>query len=188
MDAGFIRRALVRHLGWYNSLLIPEFSIGDVTRAGETIFGSDRADLVQVLKSGYAVEYEIKTSYEDWRDDLKKPKWSVGPPTGNEYVSRFFYVVPGRSLVNPTAVRAYGPAIRVPERLPAGAGVLVVMPDGYVHEAAAARRFKVPPLPEPIVRRAMDAFYYRYWRLVRDFEQARDDFRQSLAVRRGTEP
>lgn len=170
MNAGDIQRALIRYINWWENIIVPEFSL-------ENGNGPERADVIQVTRSGYATEYEIKISAADWRADLQKPKWKTWP-ANTGFVTRFFYVVPGK-VVDDKRV----PAIKPPDNLPFGVGVILVMMRGGCTEAVAARRFKAPPVPAATMQRIKDAFYYRYWRYVTtvDVAQVR---RELLEARR----
>jgi hypothetical protein len=171
MTAADIQKALVKHLDWWATFVIPEFSIA-----------AHRADVIQITKARYATEYEIKVSAADWRADLEKMKWEINPETGGAHISRFYYVVPGRRAPQkPGEPVELEPSIRVPKGLPAGAGILLVLEDGRVREHLAAKRHKARPLPEEIRRRAMDAFYYRYWRLLAEHRRVLGDYRDLQA-------
>lgn len=172
MNAGDIQRALIRYVDWWQNTIIPEFSVD----------GYDRADLIQITKSGYITEYEIKVSAADWRADLAKPKWvpSLWPPRGTGFISRFFYVVPGK-LVG----ERYEAAIRPPDNLPFGVGIILVVGEGpnvSAVERVAARRFRVAPITPDIRRRALEVFYYRYWRQAQSVNM--HELRKELAAAR----
>lgn len=165
MNSGEIRRALVSHCDWWASkVVIPEFELD-----------GDRLDLLQVTKSGFAVGYEIKVSADDWRKDLAKTRWSTrGAPYGSPYLSRFFFVVPGERRSHPEAASLeFRASIKRPQNLPPGTGIMVVIDGLYCREVVASKRFKAEPLPEAVLRRARDAFYYRYWRLEREHRDLR---------------
>lgn len=169
MNSGDVRRALVRHLDWWSSFVIPEFN---------------GMDVFQITKAGFGVEYEIKVSAADWRRDLAKPKWAIE----REYISRFFFVVPGIERRAPGAAEiAYASAIRVPDVLPPGVGVMVVIQRGkqtfFCREVTAAKRVKVPEVPERVRRQAMEAFYYRFWRLEAEHRRILTDYREALDAR-----
>lgn len=171
MNAGDVRRALIRHCDWWSSLVIPEFELG-----------GDRLDVMQVTKSGFAVGYEIKVSSADWKRDLRKPKWGLkfGNPFGSQYLSRFYWVVPGHRT---RARDDYALDIRRPADLPAGTGIIAVIDGLYCREIVASKRVKVPPLPDAIRRQAMDAFYYRFWRLERTHRDTLEDYKAVIKQR-----
>ena len=164
-NAGRIQRALVRHLNWFQNLLIPEFELD-----------GSRADLLQVTRAGYATEYEIKISAGDWRRDQHKGKFDPARPL-TKHLSRFFYVVPGHYVNTKGGADVMGngeylPLIKMPDWLPDYVGILLVLggKQGYdsVHEMRAARRFKALPVPASVKQRAFECFYYRYWRYTED--------------------
>lgn len=165
MNAGKVRRMLTRYLDPHRNLVVPEFSLdGSYT---------DRADMISISPSGYATEYEIKVSTDDWREDARKVKWAVDPSTGNALVSRFFYVVPGRRNVSLGSVR-FESAIAIPGNLRPGTGLIVVTSHGC-HQVTAARRWKVKPVPPAVYDRARDAYYHRYWRALAEIESLREE-------------
>ena len=58
-------------------------------------FAGGECDLLTVSKSGYATEFEIKISIEDWRRDKNKVKWT---DEKREKISQFYYCIPRELL------------------------------------------------------------------------------------------
>jgi hypothetical protein len=64
--------------------------------------GCFEADIIELTKSGYALEYEVKITRADFRNDIKKQKVYVIQPPKSKYeilqeakrVNRFYYIVP----------------------------------------------------------------------------------------------
>jgi hypothetical protein len=67
--------------------------------------GCFEADIIELTKSGYAVEYEVKITRADFRNDAKKQKkqdvYAIQPPKSKyeilqegKRVNRFYYIVP----------------------------------------------------------------------------------------------
>jgi hypothetical protein len=64
--------------------------------------GSFEADIMELTKAGYAVEYEVKISRSDFRNDAKKQRAYATQPPKSKYdilqegkrVNRFYYIVP----------------------------------------------------------------------------------------------
>lgn len=148
--AGRILFALARHFDWWQNKLVTQFEIGGL-----------REDLVVVSRSGYATVIEIKVSRADWLKDRYKNR-------GSEQISRFFYAVP-------RGVYEQG----IPESVPPEAGIIVVRSGGTwngfdgVREERAARRCKAKPLSAQQLASIERSYYYRFWRLHMQLEQAR---------------
>ena len=148
LHAGHIQHALVRHLNHFQNRLMPEFGLD-----------GGQCDLVQITKSGYVTEYEIKVSRADWKIDAAKDKWKKPRP----HIARFFYVVP-EDLAD-----------YWPDWAPEGAGLLVVSARRHtdlrsgsermyrVREHRPAKRFKAKPVPQAVIDRVLEAAYYRFW-------------------------
>jgi hypothetical protein len=64
--------------------------------------GCFEADIMELTKSGYAVEYEVKITRADFWNDAKKQKIYAAQPPESKYrilqeakrVNRFYYIVP----------------------------------------------------------------------------------------------
>lgn len=168
-----LRRAVVRYLHWWETYIVTEFSIDN---------GGERADLIQLMRSGYLVEYELKTSTADWKLDLeRKAKWSACPRTGHPLLSRFFWVVPGKRST--LGKNGCVPAIKIPKNLPEGTGILVVARHGqhddlWCTEFRAASRHAAPKCSDELRSRIMETFYYRFWRLQGKVDEQRE-YRQA---------
>lgn len=141
--AGRVLLALADHLQWDQTRCLPEFEID-----------GGKADLVQISRAGYLTEFEIKVTLADWNADRTKAKFAGHRP----HVARFFYVIPD-NLVD-----------RIPDWVPASAGILVVSPnDGSwrdrVREHRPARRAKgCLTVPPDTAQRLLEACYFRFWR------------------------
>ena len=136
LNGAQIQLALAQHFNWFQNRMMPEWEID-----------GGRADLLFVSRAGYATEIEIKVSFSDWQAYRDKEKWKRGRP----HIARFFYAVPA-SL-----------ALRLPDWLPEGAGILAI--DGLrVRIVREARRFVAQKLAPAEIRRMEEACYYRFWR------------------------
>lgn len=155
---------------------MPEYEIGG------------RADLIVLTRARYITEVEIKVSVADWKQDLKKPKWSQRPlskdPFWDErmrehlsnrraHVARFFYAIP-ETLES-----------KIPDGLPEGVGIIVVRQGGgkygydRVDTLREAVRRKSKPMSEAEFNGMMTTCYYRYWRTYHDLQRFRRDRRQT---------
>lgn len=119
-------------------------------------------DLFRVTKAGYGVEYEVKLSVRDFRDDARK-----ADAAGRKHEqlagfvasgpSRFWYVVPA------------GIADDVRDNLPAFAGLMTFgrNPRGLVifQSAAEAPILHRERVPGKVLDHARSVFYWRYWQL-----------------------
>lgn len=137
--------------------------------------GWHECDLWGVTKSGYAHEFEIKISVSDFKADANKREGTKVRATVNEEGKRVWRRGQGRNKHE----RLYdcdplGPVIftyLVPEGLvraedvPEYAGLMYVLAGRYaklVPVKEPMRRHKVV-VPEAVVERAKNVFYYRYW-------------------------
>lgn len=85
--------------GWCDNALV-ERSVNKVFP--NTYIGHFEADIIELTKSGYAVEYEVKITRADFRNDAKKQKVYRTQPAKSKYeilqegdrVNRFYYIVP----------------------------------------------------------------------------------------------
>jgi len=78
-DSGVVMYALVRALGPWQQILIPEAT-----------FGGGICDLLAISRAGYATEYEVKVSLSDWNADRNKEKWES---RNRRFVKRFVYAI-----------------------------------------------------------------------------------------------
>lgn len=167
MNAGLVETAIRRHVDHRANLLIPEAAVRyrsgthvDWKGAAHPQFSDYRADFMLVTKAGYGTELEVKVSRGDWKADLAKPKWAAMP----EWITRFIYVVPAD--------------LDIPEFVPPSAGVWHVLPDRMrrqyptPHEVVDGLCIQVvraphvlgrEKVPQPVIDRWMQSFYYRYW-------------------------
>lgn len=53
--------------------------------------GSFECDVLAISRAGYASEYEIKVSLQDWKNDAKKDKWRS---SYRKYVAYLYYCIP----------------------------------------------------------------------------------------------
>jgi hypothetical protein len=156
VNAGDIQLALVQRIGWRQNRMMPEFFLD-----------GGQCDLLQVTRSGYATEYEIKVSKSDWDKDATKDKWRRPRP----HISRFFYAVP-----EPLA--DYWP-----EWAPGGAGLIAVRFTRdlwpVLREVRPARRLRATKLNDVTLQRMWEAAYWRYWNYAvargRERQKARRD-------------
>lgn len=157
-NSGRVRRALVRYLQWHQTLVIPEFDLD-----------GGRCDLVQISRAGYATEFEIKISRADWKADADKQKWMKPRP----HIARFFYCVPEHLLPPDTVLDFVLP----------DAGILVCGGDGvgydWTREHRPARRMRAQKVDDRTQRKALEAFYYRYWRHEADIQRVRAGVREA---------
>ena len=130
-------RPLLNHFNWMASRIIPQCT-----------FGGGVADLLVITPASYATEIEIKVSLQDWRVDTQKEKWRRMHQ--RQKISRFFYAVPLEL------------AGRVPDNLPAGAGILTVA-GRAVDVLRSAKRTKATKLDSYEIHRLVDHVYFRYW-------------------------
>jgi hypothetical protein len=78
-----------------------------IEKTGDKVFpnvyiGCFEADIMELTKSGYAVEYEVKITRADFHNDAKKQKVYATQPPKSKYeilqegkrVNRFYYIVP----------------------------------------------------------------------------------------------
>jgi len=145
--------ALARYFDWSSQRMMSQFAIdGGI------------ADLVFVSRTGYATEVEIKISLADWNADLHKAKWDQD----RQHIARFFYAIP-ETLEE-----------RIPDWLPAYAGLLVVRRSGtsgrnfdQVSELRAAHRRPAKKLSERDQNIMFRSAYYRFWRQEMRFWQKR---------------
>jgi hypothetical protein len=71
--------------------------------------GCFEADIMELTKSGYAVEYEVKITRSDFLNDAKKQKFYETQPPKSKYeilqedkrVNRFYYIVPEGLIAEP---------------------------------------------------------------------------------------
>jgi hypothetical protein len=140
INAGDIQYALVHRLNWRQNRIMPEFYLD-----------GGQCDLLQVTRSGYATEYEIKVSRSDWKKDATKDKWRRPRP----HVARFFYAVP-------IELADYWP-----EWAPDGAGLIAVRLTNeqwpVLKEIRPAKRFAAQKLNQQTLDRMYEAAYFRFW-------------------------
>lgn len=144
-----IQRVMAAHLEYYQCKLFPNVA-----------FAGGECDLLQLRKSGFLVEYEIKISTADWNNDQHKDKWAS---PDREKISRFFYVVP-KHLMR-----------KVPLWLPPTAGIisLELGDRGRLagsagprywpkveREAGQTSKYKATPKD---IEHLMASMYYRFW-------------------------
>jgi len=64
------------------------------------IYTNHECDMVSFTHSGVVTEYEIKTTWSDWKNDWTKDRWAETDRHGNprrvmpKNISRYYYVVP----------------------------------------------------------------------------------------------
>jgi hypothetical protein len=157
--------AAVRHrCDWFRNRLIPEAPVrcrGPMVTPGwgepyESHFDYF-ADYVSISDAGYATELEVKVSKDDWRVDHRKPKWGRMP----SYISRFIYVVPEDLLDS-----------GIPQWVPQVAGIWTVSlggdrasPSAYIKVLRNPMRLGREKVPDAVLARWMEKFYYAYWRM-----------------------
>lgn len=158
---------------WFNCTVMVEWEID-----------GGRADFVVISKSLYLTEIEIKITAEDWKNDMKKLKWSAGRHRDKiapnvtrlrPHVTRFFYCVP-EFLVDQS-----------PVNLGDDVGILSIVTNrrGFdrVRLVRQAKRLKgAKKVPEKTIAAIYKASYYRFWRQtlntawsqrIRDLEERR---------------
>lgn len=72
-------------------LLIRTFYTPDKLCLPNVFFGGGECDLLLVSPSGWATEYEVKLSLNDWKADEKKSKWTH---EDRKYIGGMYYCVP----------------------------------------------------------------------------------------------
>lgn len=166
-----IERAIRWRCDWMRVLLLPEAPVripvthtwfaGTPREHQHQGFTDYMADFVSVSEAGYVTELEVKVSRDDWRVDLKKPKWNVFPP----YINRFIYVVPEE--------------LGIPDWVPPVAGVWHLYSEQsndptyartLIKIARQPKRLGREKVPEKILANWRRTFYYRFWRLREDLD------------------
>ncbi len=79
---------------YYNNLNGSEFIVANCY-----IHNSFEADIMRVMRSGYAEEIEVKLSVSDFKKDFEKTDWHGKPKhesiqAGEYYANRFYFYVP----------------------------------------------------------------------------------------------
>lgn len=69
-----------------------EFTVPNVFFFGEK--NKTESDIVEVTKTGYLVEYEVKTSRSDFLADRRKSKWSFYKFNYHKAPKYFYYILP----------------------------------------------------------------------------------------------
>ena len=141
MKREFVEQALVRKCGWHANTLIPEVEI-------QYPDGICRADFICISVSGYATEFEVKSSSADWEHDKKKIKWRHPFPP---YIKRFIYVAPA--------------SLKIPDWINASAGVWQVNDDGAITIARRPQILCKQTVTDAQIERWKKNLYYRYWDL-----------------------
>jgi len=159
--AARIREVLVRHLDPLSGFLMTEFELD-----------GGKCDVVQLSKSGYATEYEIKISRADWRGDAEKEKWQVPRP----HIRRFYYVIPADLIDEKLG------DLDVPSSVAPSAGIIVVYETRGGFDALRtfrkAQLLEAQKVDDQTQRRSLLAAYYRYWRHVADMARVREQVRE----------
>lgn len=144
-------------------LVVPNFFVG-----------AWEMDMCALTKAGVLVEYEIKRTLADFRNDFTKTseireggKWvqvlKHEHMVGSKGAARFYFVVPN-SLV-PDAL----------ELLPKHAGLMCFDPTQSRGSFVTERKAPLlhhNPVDVALKTRMCKAMYWRYWNLRRDFENA----------------
>lgn len=138
------------HAGRVLAALVSRYHYREFTCMTEAEVDGFRADFVAVTKAGYLTEFEIKISASDWRSEKERRKWMVSRP----HVRQFYYVVPEHL------------ASKVPDFVPATAGILAARPDGdrdWIVEHRPATRMRALKVEPAWLRQMQVNAYYRFW-------------------------
>lgn len=69
-----------------------EFTVANIFFFGDK--GKTESDIIAVTKTGYLVEYEVKTSRADFLADRRKTKWAFYKFNYNKAPKYFYYILP----------------------------------------------------------------------------------------------
>lgn len=117
------------------------------------------SDFLTLTRAQYMTEVEIKTDWQDWKNDHKKDKWCKPQYQKDwQWIKHFYYAVP-KELYDKHGL---------PETMPETAGLLVLAPHKVfgkppvvttLREATANPKAK--PITEPMLKRLYVSSYYK---------------------------
>lgn len=126
-------------------------------------------DVLVVRKTGYCLEFEIKQSFADFKNDFKKYKWQTHRINGtmklNDFIKEFYYVFPAELWF-----KREGDIIKL---LPEFAGVIIVFNQGEnkIPRTELKRKAKQNTSAKPMNDKQMHNVarlgMIRYWSLAR---------------------
>jgi hypothetical protein len=134
--------------------------------------GSFEADIMELSKSGYATEYEVKVTRADFRNDAKKQRTYAARPPESKYgilqeggrVNRFCYIVPD-GLIAKSDIPDFAGLVYA-ERI--SAGYYSHEKGFYSKEKISFITVKAAPLltkekiSEKMIQKCLESTYYRF--------------------------
>ena len=137
-----IEYAISKRFDTRTHLVVPNVSWGALNH---------EADVLVVRETGYCIEFEIKQSFPDYKNDFKKHKWKLGP---SKLIKEFYYVFPAELWHKREG--------DIKQLLPDFAGVLVVYREFNI--GSYAKEMKAPK-PNNIAKKMNDRQMYNVARL-----------------------
>jgi hypothetical protein len=134
--------------------------------------GCFEADIIELTKSGYAIEYEVKITRADFRNDVKKQDFYGTYPPKSKYeilkeakrVTRFYYIVP-EGLIAETDVPEFAGLIYARKGV---SGYCSLEKGNYTKERIFFRIVKIAPLltkeklSDCRLQKCLESTYYRF--------------------------
>jgi hypothetical protein len=132
--------------------------------------GSLEADIIELTASGYAVEYEVKISRADFRNDAKKRSWKQAKSKydilqAGERVNRFYYIVP-EGLITESELPEFAGLIYVRKGevrcCTSGTGGFYYKQKVFFESIRRAPALTKEKLSERIMKKCFESVYYRF--------------------------